>query len=367
MEPWDTLIRAELEPMVPYAPGLRGSEVRERCGRDRICKLSSNEHPAGPFPIAIRAMEAVLPELNRYPDGSCRALRRALSDRLKFPFENVVVGSGSNELLRLIAQAVLRPGDETVFAWPSFVVYPMVTQMFGGTSVRVPLKEGEVHDLAAMLAAITDKTRIVFLCNPNNPTGTIYHRDEFERFLEQVPEHVLVVADEAYFEFVTDRAYPDALRYVDLERPLVSLRTFSKIYSLAGLRVGYGVMPTSLAQAVDKVREPFNVNTVGQVAAYYSLGDDAEVRRRRAENQEQKTYLYSCFDRLGLAYVPSETNFIYLKTQRPVEVFEALLGEGIIARDFGNAPALRLGVGTPEDTQATIEAFEAVAAKLGTL
>ena len=367
MEPWDTLIRAELEPMVAYAPGLRGSEIRERCGRDRICKLSSNEHPAGPFPIAIRAMEAVLPELNRYPDGSCRALRRALSERLKFPFENVVVGSGSNELLRLIAQAVLRSGDETVFAWPSFVVYPMVTQMFGGTSVRVALKEGEVHDLAAMLAAITDKTRIVFLCNPNNPTGTIYHRDEFERFLEQVPEHVLVVADEAYFEFVTDAAYPDVLRYVDLERPLVSLRTFSKIYSLAGLRVGYGVMPTSLAQAVDKVREPFNVNTVGQVAAYYSLGDDAEVRRRRAENQEQKTYLYSCFDRLGLAYVPSETNFIYLKTQRPVEVFEALLGEGIIARDFGNAPALRLGVGTPEDTQATIEAFDAVAAKLGTL
>ncbi len=367
MRSWESLIRAELEPMVPYAPGLRGSEVRERCGRDRICKLSSNEHPAGPFRLAIRAMEAVLPELNRYPDGGCRALRRKLSEGLNFPFENVVVGSGSNEILRLIAQALLRPGDETVFAWPSFVVYPMVTQMFGATGVKVPLKEGEVHDLDAMLAAITDKTRIVFLCNPNNPTGTIYHREEFERFLGQVPEHVLVVADEAYFEFVTDPDYPDALTYVDLERPLVVLRTFSKIYSLAGLRVGYGVMPIPLAQAIDKVREPFNVNTVGQVAAYYSLGDDAEVRRRRDENQEQKTYLYSCFDRLGLEYVPSQTNFIYLKTQRPVEVFEALLGEGIIARDFGNAPSLRLGIGTPEDTQATIAAFEAVAAKLGTL
>lgn len=367
MEPWDTLIRAELEPMVPYAPGLRGSEVRERCGRDRICKLSSNEHPAGPFPIAISAMEAVLPHLNRYPDGACRALRRSLSERLGFPSENVVIGSGSNELLRLIAQAVLRPGDEVVFAWPSFVVYPMATQMFGATAVKVPLKEGEVHDLDAMLTAITDRTRIVFLCNPNNPTGSIYRRGEFERFLDEIPPHVLVVTDEAYFEFVTDPEYPDAMRYVDLERPLVSLRTFSKIYSLAGLRVGYGVLPAPLAKAVDKIREPFNVNTVGQVAAYYSLGDDAEVRRRRDENQEQKTYLYSCFDRLGLEYVPSQTNFIYLKTERPVEVFEALLGEGIIARDFGNAPALRLGVGTPEDTAAAIAAFETVAAKLGTL
>jgi len=367
VEPWDTLIRTELEPMVPYAPGLRGSEVRERCGRELICKLSSNEHPAGPFPSAIRAVEAVLPQLNRYPDGSCRALRRALSERLDFPFDNVVVGSGSNEILRLIAQALLRPGDEAVFAWPSFIVYPMVTQMFGATAVRVPLKEGEIHDLEAILAAITDKTRIVFLCNPNNPTGTIYHRDEFERFLERVPAHVLVVADEAYFEFVTEPDYPDTLRYLDLERPLVALRTFSKIYSLAGLRVGYGVMPTPLARAIDKIREPFNVNTVAQVAAYYSLDDDAEVRRRRAENQEQKTYLYSCFDRLGLTYIPSQTNFVYLKTERAVEMFEALLGEGIIARDFGTAPALRLGVGTPEDTRATIEAFEVVAAKLGTL
>ena len=367
MEPWDSLIRTELEPMVPYAPGLRSSEVRERSGRDRIAKLSSNEFPDGPFPSAIRAMEMVLPELNRYPDGAARALRRALSERLGFPGENIALGNGSNELLRLIGQAVLRPGDEIVFAWPSFVVYAMVAQMFGATAVRVPLAQGEVHDLDAMLDAVTEKTRIVFLCNPNNPTGSIYKRDAFERFLDAVPAHVLVVADEAYFEFVTDADYPDAMRYIDNDRALVSLRTFSKIYSLAGLRVGYGVMPAALARAIDKLREPFNVNTVAQVAAYYSLNDDAEVRRRRDENQEQKTYLYSCFDRLSISYVPSETNFIYLKTERPVEVFEALLGEGIIARDFGTAPALRLGVGTPEDTAATIAAFEAVVAKLGTL
>jgi len=362
---WDTAIRAELAPMVPYAPGLRASEVRERSGRERILKLSSNEHPCGPFPVAQRALEAVLPRLNRYPDGSARALRRALRTHLGVPDECLSIGNGSNELIRLIAQVLVRPGDEVVFAWPSFVVYPMVTQMFGATAVKVPLADGEVHDLDAMAAAVTDRTRIVFLCNPNNPTGTIYHRDVFERFIARMPAHVLVVVDEAYFEFVSDDRYPDSLEWFDGERPLAVLRTFSKIYSLAGLRIGYAAVPGPLGRAIDKVREPFNVNTAAQVAAYYSLGDEAEVERRKKENQEQKTYLYSAFDRLGISYVPSETNFVYLRTQRPVEVFEALLGEGVIVRDFGTAPALRVGVGTPEDTWATIEAFEKVADAIG--
>jgi histidinol-phosphate aminotransferase len=362
---WESAIRAELAPMVPYAPGLRASEVRERSGRETILKLSSNEHPCGPFPIAVRAMEAVLPRLNRYPDGSARALRGALCKHLDVADEHLVVGNGSNELIRLIAQVLLRPGDEVVFAWPSFVVYPMVTQMFGATAVKVPLTPDETHDLPTMLAAITDRTRIVFLCNPNNPTGTIYHREEFQRFLLEVPEHVAVIADEAYYEFVTDDRCPNALDWFDGERPVAVLRTFSKMYSLAGLRVGYGALPSAMARAVEKVREPFNVNIPAQVAAYYSLGDEAEVERRKRENQEQKTYLYSAFDRLGISYVPSETNFVYLRTERPVEVFEALLGEGVIVRDFGTAPALRVGVGTPEDTRATIAAFEAVATRLG--
>lgn len=364
---WQAAIRAELEPMVPYAPGLRASEVRERSGRKRVLKLSSNEHPAGPFPSALRAIEAVAPRLNRYPDGSARALRRALCERLDVPDESLVVGNGSNELIRLIAQALLRPGDEVVFAWPSFIVYPMVTQMFGATAVRVPLTDGETHDLDAMAAAMTDRTRIVFLCNPNNPTGTIYRTEEFERFLSRVPEDVVVVVDEAYFEFVTDENYPDSLRWFDPTGRIVCLRTFSKIYSLAGLRVGYGVLPAPLARAIDKVREPFNVNTVAQVAAYYSLGDEAEVKRRRRENQEQKTYLYSVFDRLGVAYVPSEANFVYLKTHQPVEVFEALLAHGVIVRDFGTAPALRMGIGAPEDSRIITEALEAVVSRLGTI
>ena len=364
---WDAMIRSELTGMVPYAPGLRASEVSERSGKDLILKLSSNEHPCGPFPSAIRAMEAVLTRLNRYPDGASTALHNKLCEKLGVAEKDLVVGNGSNELIRLIAQAVLRPDDEVVFAWPSFVVYPMVTQMFGAKAVKVPLTDTETHDLDAMLAAITDKTRLLFLCNPNNPTGTIYEKAEFESFLEQVPDHVLVVVDEAYFEFVSDPDYPNGLDYFNPEKPLAVLRTFSKIYSLAGLRIGYGALPSRLTLALQQIREPFNVNSVAQIAAYYSLADEAEVDRRKLENQEQKTYVYSCFDRLGISYVRSQTNFVYFKTDKPVEVFEALLGEGVIARDFGTAPALRLGIGTPEDTRITMDAFEAVAEKLGSI
>lgn len=362
---WQDFIRSELHDIAPYAPGLRASEVRARSGKDRILKLSSNEHPCGPTPLAQKAMREVVQHLNRYPDGASRALRQALCQRFRVDDCVLSIGNGSNELLRLIAQAVVRPGDEVVFAWPSFVVYPLAAQMFGATAVKVPLAEGEVHDLDAMLAAITDKTRIVFLCNPNNPTGTIYGREAFEAFLGKLPDHVLLVLDEAYFEFVVDPDYPNGLDYFDGERPIVVLRTFSKIYSLAGVRVGYGFMPAALARAVEAIREPFNVNMVAQVGAYYSLADDAEVERRRLENQEQKTYMYSCFDRLSVRYVPSQTNFVYLLTERPVEVFEALLSEGVIARDFGTAPALRLGVGTPEDTPIVCSAFESVAKRLG--
>ncbi len=363
---WDALIRTELDGMVPYAPGLRVSEVRERSGKQDILKLSSNEYPHGPVKSARRAMKAVIKHSNRYPDGGARALRTSLCAKLGVQMENLVVGNGSNELIRLVAQAVLRPGDEVVFAWPSFVVYPMVTQMFGATAVKVPLTADHVLDLDAMLAAITDRTRLVFLCNPNNPTGSIYHKIAFERFLAGVPDHVLVVVDEAYFEFVGDPMYPDTLGYFDGIRPLVTLRTFSKIYSLASCRIGYGIMPEPLRLAVDKLREPFNVNTVAQIGAFYSLAEEDEVKRRKQENQEQKTYLYECFDRLGIEYVPSETNFVYFMTEKPVEVFQALLEEGVIVRDFGTAPALRVGIGTPDDTEVTIAAFEAVAEKLGT-
>ena len=361
---WDRLIRDELAPMVPYAPGLRASEVREQCGCDVIHKLSSNENPYGPVPLAVDAMTALLPRLNVYPDGSARALRGALASHLAVEASNVVVGNGSNELIRLIAQAVLRPGDECVFAWPSFVVYPMVTQLMGATAVRVGLTEGQVHDLDAMLQAITDRTRLVFLCNPNNPTGTIYTRADFAKFMDQVPDDVLVVVDEAYFEYATDKEYPNALEWFDGIRPLCVLRTFSKIYSLAGLRIGYGVLPEQMVLAVNKIREPFNVSSVSQVAAYYSLQDGPEIARRREVNAEQRAVLTRAFDRLGVRWFPSETNFVYILTDTPVELFRELLAFGVIVRDFGTAPALRVGVGSPDGTAATVAAFEGALANM---
>lgn len=365
---WSAFIRPELDGMQPYAPGLRASEVRGRSGRDHVLKLSSNESPYGPFPRALEAMAAVLPHLNRYSDGGSRALVERLSAHWGVDSAYITVTNGSNELLRLIGQAVLRPGDEVVYAWPSFVVYPLVTRMFGATAVPVPLTADARHDLPAMAAAITPRTRIVFLCNPNNPTGTIYTKAEFDAFLSQVPDDVLVVLDEAYFEFVDDDVdYPDGLGYFDGTRPIVVARTFSKIYSLAGARVGYGFLPSPLKTAVDAIREPFNVNTIAQIGACYSLDDQPEVLRRKHENREQKTYLYSCFDRLGIGYVPSQTNFVWFSTERPVEVFEELLREGVIARGFGPVNALRLGVGTPDDTRSTIAAFEAVKERLGSI
>lgn len=364
---WDRLIREELSTLVPYAPGLREEQVRERSGRDDICKLSSNEHPGGPFPAAIAAMQAELLTLNRYPEGSSAALRERLSAIHGVPVERIMVGNGSNELLRLIAQVVLRPGDEVVYPWPSFIVYPTVTTMFNAVQKRVPLVDGVHYDLDAVLDAVTPRTRIVFLCNPNNPTGTYYSQEQFDRFMDRLPGHVLLVLDEAYFEFVTAADYPESMRYFDGERPIVVLRTFSKIYSLAGLRVGYGFAPVQLVHAVDCVREPFNVNSMAHAAAVASLDDEAEVARRRAENQEQKTYLYSGFDRLGIRWVPSEANFVWVMTERPVEVFEALLEEGVIVRAFGPTSALRVGVGTETDSRRTIEAFESAIARLGSI
>ncbi len=356
---WERLLREELDPLVPYAPGLRASEVRERIGGGSVHKLSSNENPRGPVPLAVAAMQRVLPRLNTYPDGAAKALKRALAQHLRVEERHIVVGNGSNELIRIIAQAVLSPEDECVFAWPSFVVYPMVTQLMGARAVRVPLAAGEVHDLDAMLAAVTPRTKLIFICNPNNPTGTIVKRAEFEAFVASVPEHVLVVVDEAYFEYVDDPDYPDTLALFNGERPIVVLRTFSKIYSLAGLRVGYGVAPEPVVTAVNKVREPFNVNTVAQVAAYYSLQDVAEVEDRRRANAAERARLCEAFDSLGVEWCPSHANFVYIHATRSQELFESLLRHGVIVRDFGTAPALRVGIGTSSDTDATIAAFEA--------
>ncbi|GAB4274688.1 MAG: histidinol-phosphate transaminase [Coriobacteriia bacterium] len=359
----DDLIRPALADMTPYSPGLRPSQLRERLGADRVVKLSSNEHPEGPVPAALAAIRAAAPHLNRYPDGACTALKERLAARLGIDPAQVVVGAGSNEIERLLGQVLLRPGDQVVYAWPSFVVYPMVANMFEAQHVRVPLRD-DAHDLEAMLTAVTDRTRIVFLCNPNNPTGTIFTKAALESFMEAVPESAVVVLDEAYFEFVSDDDYPDGMTFFDGERPVVITRTFSKIYSLAGLRVGYAAAPEPLARAIDKVREPFNVNMLAQAAAFHSLDSDAEVARRRRETAKLREALSAHLRSLGFEVPPSHANFVFAKSERAPEVFDALIERGVITRAIGPG-ALRIGIGDADEMRYVHEVLSDVVASLG--
>lgn len=348
---WSTFFRSNLEPMKPYAPGLRGSEVREQTHRDEIIKISSNENPLPPFPRALEAGAKILQHLNRYPDGSSRDLRARLSEKYGVSTDNIIVGNGSNELLIQIAESCLVPGDEVVYCWPSFVVYRIGCQLMGATGVEVPLTEDGAFDLQGILDAITEKTKIVFICNPNNPTGNIVSKDEFARFMEQVPDHVLVCIDEAYAEFCTDENFESACSYFDGKRPLVVLRTFSKIYALAGARCGFALAPKEVVVALNKIREPFNTNTVAQAMAYYSLDDDAELQRRIHLNEEARTLFTDALDEMGVRYVPSHTNFVFVYLDDPQATFDALLAEGIIVRNFGTSNALRIGIGTRKDTE----------------
>jgi histidinol-phosphate aminotransferase len=344
--------------MAPYVPGMREEQVRALCEVDYLVKVSSNESPSSPFESAQTAGREALVDLNRYPEGGCIDLREMLSQRLAVSPDCLVIGNGSNELLMLLAMATLNPGDEVVYGWPSFIVYPLMCQLTDAKAIEVPLNDAEQFDLDAILAAITPATKLVLLCSPNNPTGTWYSREAFEAFMDAVPDHVLVVVDEAYFEFATDTAYPNALDWFDGERPLCIFRTFSKIYAMAGIRCGYAVMPTDLIDALNKVRAPFNVNSVAQSMAMASLADEAELDKRILDNAEQRDRLEQIFDRLGISYAKSQTNFVWIHTPKAQDVFDALLRRGVIVRSFGQGNALRVGVGSTEETTQIIEAFE---------
>lgn len=360
---WQTFFRKNLDIMKPYAPGLRGSEVREQTHCDDVIKISSNENPYPPFPRALEAGTKILCHLNRYPDGSSRDLKQRIAEKYDVSTENIIVGNGSNELLIQIAESCLKAGDEVVYCWPSFVVYRIGCQLMGATPIELPLTNEGAFDLKALLAAITPKTKIVFLCNPNNPSGNIFSKDNFDAFMNEVPDHVLVCVDEAYAEYCLDERFASAISHFDGKRPLAIFRTFSKIYSLAGGRVGFAIAPKELVEALDKIREPFNTNMVGQAMAYYSLDDEAELERRRQENAAARTMFTDALDELGLKYVPSHTNFVFVYFDDPDTVFNALLEHGIIVRNFGGAKALRIGISTLEDTPKVIAAMRDLRAK----
>jgi histidinol-phosphate aminotransferase len=270
--------------LTPYEPGKPVAEVQRELGLDRVVKLASNEGPFPPFPAALEAIDRSAHELNRYPDGGAWALRAALAARFDVAFEEVLVGAGADGIVDCISQAFLEDGDEIVCGWPSFPSYVIDALKLGAIPVRVPLRELR-YDLGALLAAVTPRTKVVYICHPNNPTGTTNSRAELDAYFERVPEHVLTVLDQAYFEYLSDNDYPDGIEeYFKRGHRVAVVRTFSKIYGLAGLRVGWGVAAAGIATAVGKVRRAFDVVTPAQVAAVASLDDPAEVDRRRRSN-----------------------------------------------------------------------------------
>ncbi|HTG01366.1 MAG TPA: histidinol-phosphate transaminase [Nitrospirota bacterium] len=343
----------------PYVPGKPIEELERELGITNSIKLASNENPLGPSPKAVAAMKKVLDDQNRYPDGSGYYLSQALAKKYDIGLSQIILGNGSNELIELAVRTYVQSGDEVISADPSFVVYKMITQAAGGTNVIVPCRELR-HDLDAMADRITQKTKIIFICNPNNPTGTMNTVTEMNRFLERVPEQVLVVLDEAYFEYVTHAEYPDGLDYLNAGKNVLVLRTFSKIYGLAGLRIGYGMTKPEIAETMNKVRQPFNTNAPAQVGALAALGDRKHVEKSVAINNEGKQFLYQSFGQFGIKYVPTETNFIFFETALEGKaVYAALLKQGVIIRPMG-PKYLRVTIGLPEENKRFIVELEKI-------
>ncbi|HZO88761.1 MAG TPA: histidinol-phosphate transaminase [Chthonomonadaceae bacterium] len=351
--------------LVPYRPGKPIEEVERELGITNIVKLASNENSLGPSPRAIQAMHDFAVKMHLYPDASNYNLRRAVAAHLSVPEETLVFGNGSDDIIHLLGVTFLSPGDEVIQAWPTFVRYEAAAILHNAPCHLVPLTADWAHDLEAMAAKINANTRLIFICNPNNPTGTIVTREALDRFLARVPERVLVVLDEAYYEYAADAAdYPDSLRYVHEGRNVVVLRTFSKAYGLAGLRIGYGVMRPEIAHWLDRTREPFNVNSMAQAAALAALEDTEHVRRTLAMNAAGKRDFYAAFDALSLPYAPTYANFVWVDVQQDSKaVFQALLCKGVITRtgDVFNAPThLRVTIGTEEENAKFLTALREV-------
>ncbi len=347
----------------PYVPGKPIEELERELGITGSIKLASNENPKGPSPKAIEAITRVLRDLHRYPDGSGYHLRERLAEKLEVSRKNVVLGNGSNEIIELLVRTFLREGDEVVMPAPSFLMYEIMVAASGAKAVKVPLKDLAV-DLEAIAGRISGSTRMVFVNNPNNPTGTIVSKDAWEKFLGQVPPDVILVMDEAYIEFVRDKTCPMGSDYLNSDKLVVTLRTFSKAYGLAGLRIGYGVMRQELADLIHRVRQPFNTNALAQAGALAALDDDVFFHDTIQIVHEGLDFLYKKVNEMGLQYVPSQSNFFLIDMQQDAGgLFEKMLSRGVIVRAmsaYGYPTHIRVTVGLPEENRRFIEALKEV-------
>lgn len=355
------LVPRYIEQLIPYKPGKSVEEVQRELGLERVYKLASNENPLGPSPKAIAAIQASLATLHQYPDATGHRLRQALADRYRVKPENVVIGGGSEGIMATIVRTFLHGDDEVLTSEGTFIGFMVLANAQGVPITTVPLKDYG-YDLEAIAAAVTPWTKVIYLANPNNPTGTIFHRAAFEKFLETVPPHVLIILDEAYYEFVGDRYdYPDSQLY--RADNVLTLRTYSKAYGLAGIRIGYGIGHERLISQLAKVKLPFEPSSPAQAAGIAALEDPEFLERTLENNRRGLAQLYAAFDRLGVRYVRSNANFIMLdmgSEAKVMRVFDSLLNQGIVVRPlrgFGLPHCLRVSVGLPEENEAFLKAF----------
>ena len=349
-------VSENIKNLVPYSPGKPLEELERELGIQKAIKLASNENPLGPSKKALEAIGKSLGKLHRYPDGGGFYLRGAIAKKWNVPPDSVVLGNGSNEIIELLIRAFMSPGDNAVTSENTFSVYRLIVTAANGNIATVPMKDGR-YDLEKIAGKINSKTRLVFIANPNNPTGTIVTSKEIKDFMNSIPEDVLVVFDEAYAEYAVSPDYPDSLSYLRDGRNVVILRTFSKIYGLAGLRIGYGLMKPEIADMLNRVRQPFNTNALAQIAALAAIEDEQHVKDSCRINNEGKDFLYKEFDSLGIKYLRTEANFIYFYAGDDGKaIFDGMLRQGVIIRHIGGAN-LRVTIGLPEENIRFIEAL----------
>ncbi len=367
-KPVNLKIRPNIAALIPYPPGKPIEELEREYGISGSIKLASNENPLGPSPKAVAAISACLKNLHRYPDGSCYYLATALAAKLGVKPGQLVFGNGSNEIIGLLTAAFVAPGDEVITSHPTFLVYQTMVQAQDGVNRVVPLKKMH-HDLDAILAQVTEKTRLIFLDNPNNPTGTAFGRDAFASFLKQLPDHVIVALDEAYVDFVDADLRLDAREYLHAETPVVALRTFSKAYGLAGLRIGYGLMPSEIAGYLHRVRQPFNVNLPAQIGALAALSDDEHYQKTLDLTRKGFAWLREEIEKLGCTVFPTQTNFFLIDVHGDgKKLYENMLSKGVIVRPmnaYSYPTYIRITVGLPEENQRFVRTLTEALGELG--
>lgn len=353
--------RKALKLMKPYSPGKPIWEVQSELGLERVIKLASNENPLGPSPKAVEAIQAALKDLHRYPDAQTAGLKQAIAGHYSLRSEQVIVTNGGDELITLVSEAFLDPGNEIIVPGPTFSEYEFGAQLMGAKAVTVPLNAEFQYASDAILAAVTEHTKIVYLCSPNNPTGTFLSKTELQYILDSLPKRVLVVIDAAYSHYASTDQYSDGMEFVRAGYPLLVLKTFSKIYGLAGIRVGFGAAPQEIIQSILKVKEPFNVNALAQTAATAAIGDEKHVIRSQTLIMQERERFYESFRQLGISYTESMSNFVLVELGPESEaIYDQLLARGLIVRHgktWGLPFHVRITIGTPEENNSLLTAL----------